>query len=507
MVGIKKFSSENFLITIAVIVKLILQLIATANSGYHGDELLHIEAGRHLAFGYMDFPPVISFLAWIQNFFQSDSLYINHLFNYINSILIVILSGLLTIQIGGKHWAVLITMLCLLFSPGFGASQYLFLPTAFEQIFWLGFIYCIVNYSITGNARNIIFAGIVAAFGFLNKYGILFLFGGFVISLVFFKRELLKQKQTYIALILFILLISPNLFWQIQNGFPVFGHFSELYKTQLDKHSFADEMLTLVLFLNPLAFPVWATALAILPFTKKFRDYRLPLFTMFIAFSLLVLAKGKSYYFAPLVLGLIPFGAVYFEQLFEKRKLFLKIYLPMAAIAGMVLLPHGIPVLKLNTYLNTFNLKPNKDNKIPLMFENYYANENWKRILPAVNKTYSNLSDKDKKNCLIWGRHYSMAGGINLMGAKYHLPEAFSFHSSFYSWVPEFSKDVVVIAISESNWDKVLWEQYFSEVEEIQVVENKYASEPNWYNYRIFLCKKAKYDSVRLKKLFEKEIF
>jgi len=113
----------------------------------------------------------------------------------------------------------------------------------------------------------------------------------------------------------------------------------------------------------------------------------------------------------------------------------------------------------------------------------------------------------DKKNCLIWGRHYSMAGGINLMGAKYHLPKAFSFHSSFYTWVPNFSEDVVVIAISESNWDKTHWEQYFSEVKEVQVIENKYTSEPNWYNYRIFLCKKAKYDSDELKKLFEKEIF
>ncbi|MEZ4992151.1 MAG: hypothetical protein R2824_17135 [Saprospiraceae bacterium] len=111
--------TEHVIILIAIAVKLVFQFIATANSGYHGDEVLHIEAGKHLAFGYMDFPPFIGFISWVQNLINSDSLYVNHLFNYANSILIILFCGLITIRIGGGVLAVLITESAILFSSGY----------------------------------------------------------------------------------------------------------------------------------------------------------------------------------------------------------------------------------------------------------------------------------------------------------------------------------------------------------------------------------------------------
>lgn len=502
-----KLKIEYAIIIFAIVFKLVLQLIATAHSGFHGDELLHIEAGKHLTFGFMDFPPVIAVLAWFQNLFHSDSIFVNHIFNYLNASLILIIGGLIVIKSGGKAIAMLITMLCLILSPGFGASQYLFLPTAFEQLFWLLFIYLLVCFSQSLKYKYIIYAATVAAFGFLNKYSIVFLFGGFFFTMLIFQTGMIKKRALWLSLLLFMLLVSPNIFWQFSNGLPIFNHISELYKTQLDKQSVLKELVTLLLFLNPLTFPVWGAALFVLPFRKNFNTLRLPLFTLLFSFFFLILAKGKSYYYFPVVLGLIPFGAVFYEQWLNSRKVILAVYLSLLAIVGLVMLPHGMPLLKLQNYINTYHLKPNVDNKIPLTFENYYSKENWSRILDAVNKTYTSLPTEEKKKCLVWGRHYSMAGGINLLGSKMNLPHAFSMHSSFYSWVPDFNKDLVVIAIGESNWNKIQWEQYFSEVTEIAKVENCYASEKAWYCYRIFLCKKPKYNSDEIKQLFINEIF
>ncbi|MCG8483830.1 MAG: hypothetical protein MJA31_11015, partial [Clostridia bacterium] len=50
-----------------VVFNLALHMYADSHAGYHGDELMHIDAGRHLAFGYADFPPVIGVLAFLQN--------------------------------------------------------------------------------------------------------------------------------------------------------------------------------------------------------------------------------------------------------------------------------------------------------------------------------------------------------------------------------------------------------------------------------------------------------
>ena len=455
----------------------------------------------------MDFPPLIGFLAWIQNLFKSDSLFINHTFNYINSAFIIIFCGLTTIKLGGKSKAVLITMLCIVFSPGFGASQYLFLPTAFDQLFWIVFIFFIICYIKSFNSKFLFFSSVAAAVGFLNKYSIAFLIIGFFLSAILFQKGLLRKKSAWFAVLVFIIIILPNILWQINNGYPVFTHLSELYRTQLNKQSSLNEIENLILFLNPFTFIIWITALIIIPFSKNYKISGLPLFTLVFSFLLILIAKGKSYYYYPIILGLISYGSVYYEKLFQRRNLFLIVYLLIVSVSGILMLPLGLPLLNLKTYIKTYNLKPNEDKKIPLAFENYYAKENWNQILSAVDGINSKLSNEERKKCLVWGRHYSMAGGINLLGSQYHLPEAFSFHSSFYKWVPEFSKDVIIIAISESSWQKSQWERYFAEVLEVTRIDNRFASEPNWYEYRIFLCKNPKYDSSELKSIFKAEIF
>ena len=330
---------------------------------------------------------------------------------------------------------------------------------------------------------------------------------GFVISVLLFKREIITQRITWFAILLFVLIIGPNLYWQITNGFPVLRHVSELYETQLNQQSFIKELTTLILFLNPLTFVFWLPALVIVPFLPRFKEQRLPVFTLLLAGLLLLFSKGKSYYFFPIILSLTAIGAVFFEYLLRNKKWIGYLYLFFLGAVGLYLLPHGIPVLKLDKYVQVYGIGANSDNKTPLNFENYYSRENWNRILNSISDCYNELSAEEQQKCYIWGKHYSMAGNTNVYAQKYALPQAFSFHSSCYTWVPEFNKDIVVIAIGESNIDHQYWEQYFDDVEEVDVIENPYASERNWYEYRIYICRQIKYNSDELKKMLKTKYF
>lgn len=115
--------STRIIIIVFCLVKLILHVIADFNSGFQGDELLHIETGNHLAFGYMEFPPVIGVLAFIQNLFHTQSIFIHHLFPHIATILIVIYLGKIVFELGGGSIATVIALSCLLISPGFGGHS------------------------------------------------------------------------------------------------------------------------------------------------------------------------------------------------------------------------------------------------------------------------------------------------------------------------------------------------------------------------------------------------
>lgn len=352
-----------------------------------------------------------------------------------------------------------------------------------------------------------IFISLLAALGFMNKYSIVFLFAGLVISVLLFKRELLAQGVTWLSVLLLMVIISPNILWQFANGFPVFHHMSELYETQLNQQSFLKEFTTLNIFVNPFSFIIWLPALVVVPFHPKFNEHRLATFSLLFSCILLLISKGKFYYYFPIILSLIAIGAVFIENLLQKSKWIGYGYLFLLVSFGIYFLPHGIPLLKLEKYIKTYSLKPNSDNKIPLNFENYYSNENWERILKSVSDNYRAMSNEERQHCYVWGRHYSMAGNVNLLGHNYNLPTAFSLHSSYFSWVPDFDRNIVVIAISESNLRQDFWGQYFENVEEIDVIVNHYASDESWYNYRIFLCRKIKYDSDELKRLFRTEIF
>ncbi|MEQ1554653.1 MAG: glycosyltransferase family 39 protein, partial [Ferruginibacter sp.] len=176
---------NKLIIAFFCIIKLALHLIADSNSGFQGDELLHIETGKHLAFGYMEFPPLIGILAFIQNLFNSNSVFIHHLFSHISSILIIIYVAKITIELGGKSKAIFLTLLCIIIAPAFGRSQQLFQPVVFGQLFWVLGFYQLVLYTKYLDKKQLTYLATFAVIGFLFKYDILFFIFG-LSSLFFF---------------------------------------------------------------------------------------------------------------------------------------------------------------------------------------------------------------------------------------------------------------------------------------------------------------------------------
>ena len=104
-------SKPVFLVVIFCVLKLALHLIADFNSGFQGDELLHIETGNHPAIGFMEFPPVIGWLAFLQNQLGAQSVFVHHIFAHIASLLILVLAALIALELGGGTKAVFFSLL------------------------------------------------------------------------------------------------------------------------------------------------------------------------------------------------------------------------------------------------------------------------------------------------------------------------------------------------------------------------------------------------------------
>src|SRR5438132_5581116 len=84
---------------------LALLLLTAARYGYHRDELYFLEASRHMAWGYVDQPPLSIALVWVPRVLFGGSLFWMRVPPALADAALVVLTGLLARQLGGGRFA------------------------------------------------------------------------------------------------------------------------------------------------------------------------------------------------------------------------------------------------------------------------------------------------------------------------------------------------------------------------------------------------------------------
>lgn len=504
--------SKNVKIIIVVfcLLKITLHLISDTHSGFQIDEFLYIESGNHLSPGYMEFPPIIGLLAFLQNLFKSQSLFIHHLFSHIASIVIMIFTTKIAIEFGGKEKAVFLLLLGLIIAPSFGRSQQLFQPVVFSQLFGVLSFYHLAKFTKSLDKKNLIYLVLFSIFGFLTKYDSIFFIFGLLSLLLFEKtRNALVRNKFWIYLAVGTIFIIPNIIWQVKNDFPALQMFERLNETQLEKVSKIENLVGLLISINPINIPFLLIP-AILFFFKKENKHLLPIFiSIILSFSLLFLKNGKFYYFFPIILTLLPFGAVVLENIILQKRKWLFYPITILMVFGIVFVPFGMPVYSFNRYLKKiypFEKKKIKNGKFGVKYDEYYSEERTKSTLINLKKIYDSLPETERKKCSIWGKHYSQAGLVSLYRETYKLPKAFSYHGSFYSWAPSKGKmpeTVIAISYDIDNF----FEDYFGEVKLVKTIYNPYSENEEQLFQHIYICKQPKYNFEKMQIIFRKRIF
>ncbi len=81
----KSFTSSTSLLVYLALVDFIVHMLFADNYGYFRDELYYIVSGtQHLSLGYVDFPPLIAYVAALLNLIAKDSLFSIHVVPALN---------------------------------------------------------------------------------------------------------------------------------------------------------------------------------------------------------------------------------------------------------------------------------------------------------------------------------------------------------------------------------------------------------------------------------------
>jgi 4-amino-4-deoxy-L-arabinose transferase-like glycosyltransferase len=408
----------------------------------HRDELLYLEEGNHLAWGFMEIPPLLGLLAKATQMMGAGFFWIKFwpsLFGAIN----VFVVCLMTKEMGGKAFAQIIAALAII-TGVYMRVHFLFQPNFLEIFFWSLSSYFLIRFINTKDNKFLYFLFISLALGWLSKYSVAFLIAGFLVGVLLTpNRVLFINKHAYFAAVLALIIIAPNLAWQYYHKWPVIHHMRELRETQLQYISPSDFLKDQLLMHLPTFF-VWIGGLVWLIFSKTAKPYRMLAWAYLTVIVLLMLSSGKSYYSIGAYPMLFAAGGVWLQQITSPSKLWIR-YAAVAVILilSILMIPLALPVWKpekLAAYYTQSGIDKTgflkwedlQNHPIPQDFADMLG---WKELGEKVSKIYTSLPDTVKDKTLIYCRNYGLAGAVTLYGKG--LPQVTSDNASFLFWMPD----------------------------------------------------------------------
>src|SRR5579863_6900678 len=123
--------------SITALGKLLIQFAGINHYGFFRDEFYYMACGEHLAWGYVDQPPLIAFVAWVVSRTLGTSLFATRLFPVLAGAVVVYLTGRVARELGGGLFAQFLAAVAILLAPAYLAFDSFFSMNAFEPLFWL----------------------------------------------------------------------------------------------------------------------------------------------------------------------------------------------------------------------------------------------------------------------------------------------------------------------------------------------------------------------------------
>src|ERR1700685_1300768 len=94
-------TSGTAIVVYVALVRIVLYFFAGPHYGYFRDELYYLACGEHPAWGYVDQPPLIAWIAWFLQTSTDTSLYALRLLPALAGTATVILAGFVARELGG----------------------------------------------------------------------------------------------------------------------------------------------------------------------------------------------------------------------------------------------------------------------------------------------------------------------------------------------------------------------------------------------------------------------
>lgn len=452
-------------------------LAVATRFGWHRDEFYYVISGQRLAWGYPDQPPLTPLLARLAADLPGGVLPLRVL-AIAAQLGCVVLAAILAAEFGGRGRAQIVAAASVAACPIFVAASALFGTTVTDQLAWAGVLVLVARALRVGTVRAWLGAGLVAGIGLENKDTIGVLLLGIAIGLVLFHRPVLRTPGPWLAGLLALLVLAPNLIWNAQYSWAQFRMAGVLSAKQGGTLGALANLPEVVLGAGPLIV-LWILGIRWLG-SAAGRQYRWVLVVAITAVVVFTAAGGKSYYPEPALIGLFAAGGMWVTT----RSRDFKPVPVLIAVSALLAVVIGLPVLPAGA-----------DNAIRSVNPELVETYGW----PDFVRQVTAVADTMPAGTTIFTSNYGEAGSLSILGPQLGLRmPVSSAHNGYMSWGPPSGTPDSVLCVGE--WNETYLHRFWSDVREIAPITmpGKVVNEEVSHHAAIYLCQRPHGDWAQM---------
>ena len=472
----------TFALRPVAVVAAALAVVLTALSGrygYHRDELYFLVAGDHLAWGYVDQPPLTPLLARLSTAVFGDTLVGLRVVATLGGVAIVVVMALLAREFRGGRRAQVLAAVSGAVSGQVLAVSHMVSTSTFDLLAWLVIALFTIKLLRTGDGRWWLPLGLTIGLAIENKYLVLLLVAAFLVAqLVLGPRTVFRSWWLAAGVAVAAVVAAPNLWWQATNDWPQLTVASGISSDDGAENRIMFIPLQLAQ-LSPFLVPLWVAG-----FLRMIREPGLR-WARTIAFAypflcILVLAiGGKPYYALPLLMVLIAAGCEPTIRWMDQRRKPVR-RLVLAAGLALAAVSSGLFTLPL--------LPPSALGAITPINKEQAEQVGWPELTSAVATAWAEIPSDVRDRAVIFAQNYGEAGAIAKYGPEHGLPAPYSGHMSFADWgPPPDTSDGPVLLVQHPEAERQL-ERFFTGCRQVATIDNDHDVENEEQGGPITLC-------------------
>ena len=422
-------SDVGVLILLALL-RIVLQTITNGRYGFHRDELATLDDARHLAWGYVAYPPVTPFIARVSLVLFGSSLVALRFFAALAQGIAMVLTGLMVRELGGKRAAQIVAAASVAIAGVSFVSGTMFQYVSFDYLWWVLIAYLTIRLLKSDDPRWWVAIGAVIGLGALTKYTMAFFVAGIVGGVLLTDaRRYLRSGWLWFGVALSVLIFLANLLWQVHNNFISLDFLKYIHARDVrlgrTDHFLLDQFWGST---NIVTVPLWLAGLYYFFVAPSGKRYRLIGWMYAIPLALFWIAQGRDYYLAPAYPMLLAGGAAWAERWVEtlpagradaiRRTTWWTLGSAMVVTAALLL-----PLASPNSawWKVADNLQGNFNEEF-----------GWPEMTDAVARVRDSLPAEDRARLGVLAGDAGEAGALNLYGPAYGLPTAISGSNSHW---------------------------------------------------------------------------